>query len=115
MTRLLAGYFVRVRLPIGPPHQALLVPDRAIDDDQGRKVLRVVNEKNQVVSRPIQVGALDAGFRVIEDGLAHDDRVIIRGLMQVRPGMTVEPKVVDLPTAAAHARDSHTLAQGTED
>jgi RND family efflux transporter MFP subunit len=112
---LLPGYFVRVRLPIGPPHQALLVPDRAIDDDQGRKVLRVVNEKNQVVSRPIQVGALDEGLRVIEGGLAHDDRVIIRGLMQVRPGMTVEPKVVDLPTAAAHAPDSQTLAQGTED
>jgi len=112
---LLPGYFVRVRVPIGPPHQALLVPDRAIDDDQGRKVLRVVNEKNQVVSRRIQVGALDEGLRVIEAGLEHDDRVIIRGLMQVRPGMTVEPKVVDLPTAAARAADSPTLAQGTED
>jgi hypothetical protein len=52
---------------------------------------------------------------VIEDGLEHDDRVIIRGLMQVRPGMTVEPKVVDLATAAARAAGSQTLAQGTED
>jgi len=112
---LLPGYFVRVRVPMAPPHQALLIPDRAIDDDQGRKVLRVVNEKNQIVSRPIQVGALDKGLRVIEDGLAHDDRVIIRGLMQVRPGMTVEPKVVDLPTAATRAANSQTLAQGTED
>jgi RND family efflux transporter MFP subunit len=109
------GYFVRVRVPIGPPHQALLVPDRAVDDDQGRKVLRVVNEKNLVVSRPIQVGALDDGLRVIEGGLEHDDRVIIRGLMQVRPGMTVLPKVVDLPTTAGRTGDSGTLAQGTEE
>lgn len=108
------GYFVRIRVPVGAAHQALLVPDRAIDDDQGRRVLRVLNEKNQVVSRPIQVGAVDHGLRVIEDGLAPDDRVIISGLMQVRPGMTVEPKVVDLPTAAARTADSQTLAQGTE-
>lgn len=111
---LIPGYFVRIRVPIGMSHPALLVPDRAIDDDQGSKVLRVVNEKNQVTSRPIQVGALDHGLRVIEDGLVRDDRVIIRGLMQVRPGMTVAPKVVDLPAAAARPADSLTSAQGLE-
>lgn len=109
------GFFVRVRVPIGLTHQALLVPDRAIDSDQGRRVLRIVNEKNQVVSRPVRLGELHDGLRVIEDGLARDDRVIVKGLMQVRPGMTVEPKVVDLPAAAARAGDSQTLAQGTEE
>ena len=106
---------MRVRVPIGDTHQALLVPDRAIDDDQGRTVLRIVNETNQVVSRSIQVGAVNHGLRVIEDGLAPDDRVIISGLMQVRPGITVEPKVVDLPTAAARTGDSLTSTKGLED
>jgi hypothetical protein len=53
------------------------------------------------------------GLRVIEGGLEHDDRVIVSGLMQVRPGMTVQPKLVDLP-AAAEAGNSQTLALGME-
>ena len=109
------GFFVRVRVPIGNSHQALLVPDRAIDSDQGRRVLRLVNEKNQVISRPVRLGELHDGLRVIDGGLARDDRVIIEGLMQVRPGMTVEPKVVDLSANAARTGNSETLAQGTEE
>jgi hypothetical protein len=110
------GYFVRIRVAIGASHKALLVPDRAIDNDQGRKVLRIVNDKNQVVSRPIRVGALHDGLRVIEEGLGQRDRVIVRGLLQARPGMTVQPKLVDVATiAAAHADHSQVSAQGTED
>ena len=109
------GFFVRVHVPIGNPHQALLVPDRAIDSDQGRRVLRTVNDKNQVVSRPVRLGELHDGLRAIEDGLLRNDRVIVKGLIQVRPGMTVEPKVVDLAAAAAGAGNSDTLAQGTEE
>ena len=80
------GYFARVRVPIGPPHQALLVTDRALDNDQGQKVLYVVNDKNEVVSRPVRLGALHDGLRAIEDGLKPGERVIVNGLQQVRPG-----------------------------
>jgi RND family efflux transporter MFP subunit len=93
------GFFARVRVPIGRPHQALLVSDRAIDNDQGQKVLYVVNDKNEVVSRPIQVGALHDGLREITDGLKPGERVIVNGLQQVRPGVTVAPKLVDMPTS----------------
>jgi RND family efflux transporter MFP subunit len=91
------GYFARVRVPIGYPHQAQLVSDRAIDTDQGQKILYVVNDKNEVVSRPIRVGALHDGLRAIEDGVKPGERVIVNGLQQVRPGITVEPKLVDMP------------------
>ena len=84
-----------------PPHQALLVTDRAIDNDQGQKILYVVNDKNEVVSRPVRVGALHDGLRAIEDGLKPGERVIVNGLQQVRPGVTVEPKLVDMPVAPA--------------
>jgi len=74
-----------------------LVSDRALDTDQGQKIVYVVNEKNEVVSQPIRVGALHDGLRAIEDGLKSGERVIVNGLQQVRPGITVEPNLVDMP------------------
>jgi len=94
---LLPGYFGRVRVPIGLPHPALLVTDRALDTDQGQKIVYVVNEKNEIVTRPVQVGALHDGLREITDGVKAGERILVTGLQQVRPGMTVEPKVVDMP------------------
>jgi RND family efflux transporter MFP subunit len=91
------GYFARVRVPISAPHQALLVTERALDTDQGQKVLYVVNEKNEVVSRPVRLGALHDGLREITEGLKPGERVIVNGLQQVRPGLTVEPNLVDMP------------------
>jgi RND family efflux transporter MFP subunit len=95
---LLPGLFGRVRSPVGRTHKALLVSDRALDTDQGQKVLYVVNDKNEVVSRPVRVGQLHDGLREITDGLKPGERVIVNGLQQVRPGMTVEPKLVEMPT-----------------
>jgi RND family efflux transporter MFP subunit len=91
------GYFARVRVPIGPPHRALLVSDRVLDTDQGQKILYVVNDQNEVVSRSVRLGALHDGLRAIEDGLKPGERVIVDGLQLVRPGVTVEPKLVDMP------------------
>lgn len=96
---LLPGLFGRVRTPIGRPHRALLVNDRAIDTDQGQKVLYVVNDKNEVASRPVRVGALHDGLREITDGLKPGEPVIVSGLQLVRPGATVEPKLQPIPTA----------------
>jgi RND family efflux transporter MFP subunit len=93
------GFFARVRVPIGRAHRALLVTDRAIDTDQGQKVLYVVSEKNEVVSRAVRLGALRDGLREITEGLKAGERVIVSGLQQVRPGVTVEPKLVDMPTS----------------
>src|SRR5882757_9611283 len=71
------GLMARVRVPIGEPHDALLVTERAIDTDQGQKILYVVNAKNEVMSRPIRMGALHSGLRVIESGISPGDRVIV--------------------------------------
>jgi RND family efflux transporter MFP subunit len=91
------GYFARVRVPIGFAHQALLVSDRALDTDQGQKIVYVVDKGNKVVSRPVHLGALHDGLRVITDGVKAGERVIVTGLQQVRPGITVEPNLVDMP------------------
>jgi RND family efflux transporter MFP subunit len=100
------GYFARVRLPIGLPHRALLVSDRALDNDQGQRILYLVNDKNEVVSRPVRAGALHGGLRVIEEGLTSGERVIVNGLLQVRPGITVEPKLVEMPTSKSANGDT---------
>jgi RND family efflux transporter MFP subunit len=94
---LLPGLFARVRVPIGRPHKALLVSERALDADQGQKILYVVNDKNEVVSHSVRLGALHDGLREITDGLNPGERVIVKGLQQVRPGITVEPNLVDMP------------------
>jgi RND family efflux transporter MFP subunit len=93
------GYFARVRVPIGVPYKALLVTERALDTDQGQKVVYVVDRDDKVVSRPVRLGALHDGLRVITEGLKPGERVIVTGLQQVRPGLTVDPKLVDMPTS----------------
>jgi RND family efflux transporter MFP subunit len=91
------GFFARVRVPVSPAHKALLVSERALDNDQGQKILYVVNDKNEVVSRPVRLGQLHDGLRAIEDGLKPGERVIVNGLQQVRVGATVEPRLVPMP------------------
>jgi RND family efflux transporter MFP subunit len=94
---LVPGFFARVRVPIGRAHLALLVSERALDSDQGQRIVYVVDKDNKVVTRPVRLGALHNGLREITDGLTPGERVIVTGLQQVRPGVTVEPKLVDMP------------------
>jgi RND family efflux transporter MFP subunit len=101
------GYFARVRMATGKPHKALLVSDRALDSDQGQKVLYVVTDKNEVVSRPVRLGALHDGLREITDGLKPGERVIVNGLQQIRPGSTVAPKLVDMLTVRRTTASHH--------
>jgi RND family efflux transporter MFP subunit len=102
------GYFVRVRVPVGFSHSALLISDRAVDTDQGLKILYVVNDKNEVVSRPVQLGEVFQGLREITEGLKAGERVIVNGIQQVRPGIKVEPKleVTRVPPATPMVADA---------
>jgi RND family efflux transporter MFP subunit len=112
---LTAGFFARVRMPVSLSHRALLVTDRALDNDQGQKILYVLNDKDEVVSRAVRVGSLHDGLRAIEDGLKPGERVIVNGLLQVRPGMTVQPKLVDMPNPATKSRTARVGDQGGAD
>ncbi len=92
------GFFARVRISISPPHRALLVTERALDNDQGQKIVYVVNDKNEVLSRPVRPGQRHDGLLAIEAGLKSGERVIVNGLQQIRVGTTVEPKLVPMPS-----------------
>jgi RND family efflux transporter MFP subunit len=84
-----AGLFVRIRLPIGAPYKALLVPDEAIMSDQGRKFVYVDNEKGEVAYKTVTLGQELNKLRVIKNGLNKDDRVIVDGLQRIRTGVQV--------------------------
>jgi len=98
------GLFVKIRVLIGSPHEALLVSERALGTDQGLKYIYVVNDKNEVVRREVTVGQEHGGLRVIENGLKANERVIVSGLQRVQPGATVTPKLVDMPVPPARSR-----------
>jgi RND family efflux transporter MFP subunit len=95
-----AGLFARVRVPLGAPHRALLVTDRAFGTDQGQKFVYVVNDKNEVDRRLVTLGQMHDGLRVVESGLHPGERVIINGLQRVRPGVVVDPRPGDMAAEA---------------
>lgn len=89
---ILPGQFARVRLIGSSPYEALLIPDLAIASDQSRKIVFVVKDDNTVEARPVTLGPLDDGLRVIRDGLKAEDRIVVSGLQRVRPGAKVTPQ-----------------------
>jgi RND family efflux transporter MFP subunit len=88
---ILPGQFGRVRLIASAPYEALLVPDNAIATDQGRKIVLVVKDDNTVEAKPVILGPLDEGLRVIREGLKPEDRVVVDGLQRARVGAKVTP------------------------
>jgi RND family efflux transporter MFP subunit len=87
------GMFARVQVPGSPPYEALLVPDIAIGSEQVRKFVYVVNAENTAtVIKYVTPGALVDGLRVIKEGLAAGDTVIVNGVARVRPGARVNPQ-----------------------
>jgi RND family efflux transporter MFP subunit len=91
------GMFVRVRLPIGNPYRAMLVSEKALGTDQGQKHVYVVDSSKKASYRRVKVGRLHDGLRVVTEGLAKDDKVIVTGLQRVRPGFEVDAQVIDMP------------------
>jgi len=94
-TMLSSGMFVRIRLPVGKPKPALLVPEESLGSDQGQRYLFVLNEKDEVVYRAVKLGPQVERLRVIESGVGPDDRVIVSGLQRVRPGVKVAAKFAE--------------------
>src|SRR5215470_3652476 len=91
------GMFGRVQVPGSPPYEALLVPDVAIGTEQTRKFVMVVDGENVARTRYVTLRQTVDGMRVIKDGLARDDRVIVDGLMRARNGTKVTPQEKGAP------------------
>lgn len=96
---LAAGLFVRVRVQVGEPRRAVLVPEEAIGTDQQLKFVYVVNAQNEVEYRKVALGQQEGPLRVVDpvagdpkSGVREGERVIVAGLQRVRAGGKVSPK-----------------------
>jgi multidrug efflux system membrane fusion protein len=102
------GLFVKIRLPIGDPHPALMIREQALISDQGEKKVYVIEPKVDekgapqtdqaapvfvVAERKVQgLGVLRDGFREIQSGMKPNDRVVVSGMQRLRPGGVVRPE-----------------------
>ena len=113
------GMFGHARLAGAGAYQALLVPDTAIVTDGARKVVYVVGADGTVAAKPVQLGPLTQGLRVVRAGLAPDDRVVINGIQRATPGqqVTAQPGTItpvestaETPTTSAPPAATATFA-----
>lgn len=95
---LLPGFFIRMRLPMERgARSALLIPDRALQEDQGGRFVLIVNSGNVVEKRYVQLGEVFGGLRAITSGLSASDRVVVGELWRATPGIKVVPELTPLP------------------
>jgi RND family efflux transporter MFP subunit len=99
------GLFARVRLVGGQRHPTTLIQDQSIGTDQDRKFVFVLKDDNTVEYRPVTIGRIVDGLRAVQSGLEAGDRVVINGLMRVRPGMKVTAKSAPMVAAATPASE----------
>jgi gold/copper resistance efflux system membrane fusion protein len=88
--QLMPGLFARVKLETGAPQARVLISDQSIGTDQGRRYVLVVGKNDKTEYRPVEIGPVLEGLRVIEQGLQPGERIVVKGL--VRPGMQITPQ-----------------------
>jgi RND family efflux transporter MFP subunit len=94
---LLPGFFVRIRLPMERGAQnTLLVPDRALQEDQGGRYLLAVSKDGVVEKHYVQLGELFNGLRAITSGITAEERIIFGDLWRVSPGQKVTPQLTSI-------------------
>ena len=97
------GQFAKIRALIDTQKGALLVPQRAVNEIQGRYQVAVVGPDNKVDLRWVKVGERTGSLWVVEEGLKPGEQVIVEGLQKVKAGMTVTPKPYQEASAGAPA------------
>ena len=107
------GQFARVRAQRSVKAGALLVPQRAVMEQQGSYQVAVVGEDQKVDIRPVKVGQQVGGQWVIDEGVRPGERVIVEGLQKVRPGMVVAAAPYAPPAAASPTKEPSTATPAT--
>jgi RND family efflux transporter MFP subunit len=92
--RFVPGLFARIKLIGNDHYPAVLVNDSAIGTDQTLRYVLLLGADNRVELRPVELGPLVDGLRVVRSGLKPGDTIIVNGLLRVRPGMQVTPQLI---------------------
>jgi multidrug efflux system membrane fusion protein len=101
------GLFARLKLVGSARYRAVLVLDRAIGTDQDKKFVLALKPDSTVEYRPVQVGRLVDGMRIVTSGLKGGERIVINGLQRVRPGMKVAPTVAPMAQDSTADTSAH--------
>lgn len=101
---LMPGQFARLRMGQAKAEPAVLISERAIGTDQDKKFVLVVDDANKALYREVALGPTVEGLRVVAQGLAAGERVIVNGLQRVRPGAVVAPQLVSASAGGAPAQ-----------
>ena len=109
------GLFARVRLLGDKKYDALLINDSAVGTDQTVKYVLVVGADNKVEYRPVKLGPVIDGLRVVREGLKENDTIVVNGLQRVRPGSPVTPQNVAMGEQHIHTGNRSMYAQNTGD
>lgn len=102
------GMLARVKLLGSGQYNATLIPDEAVGTDQDRKYVVVITAQNVAEYRPVQLGEIADGQRIVRSGVQAGERVVVGGLQRVRPGITVTPQPVETAPEKAVAQASGT-------
>lgn len=97
------GLFARVQIAGGAPTPQILIVDRAINTDQDRKFVYVVDKDGKAEYRSVKLGPLDDGLRIVREGLKPGEKIVVNGLQRVRPGAPIAAQVVPMVAKAAPA------------
>jgi len=98
------GLFARIKLVGGETHDTVLIDERAVGTDLGKKFVLALKKDNTLEYRPVTLGANIDGLRVVNQGLGAGDVIVVNGLQHVRPGATVTPQRVTMAANAAVAQ-----------
>ena len=104
--RLRPGQFGKVRAVIKVAKGALVIPEQAVTELQGNRLVAVVDSENKIVMRPVKLGERSAGMWQVIDGVKPGEKVVVQGLMKVPPGSTVTVKEWTPPAEKVAATDS---------
>jgi membrane fusion protein, multidrug efflux system len=110
--QLTPGLFVRLRLAGAGTYRGLLIQDRAVGTDLSKKFVYVVSPKNVIEYRPVTLGPIVDGLRVVRSGLKAGEPVVVNGLQRIRPGAPVTPVPDD---AVSQGPPSASAATATAD
>ncbi len=92
--KLLPGMYARIRLGSPKKEKVILLAERAVGTDQNRKFVYVVNSDNKTIYREVKLSDRINGSRVVYSGLKPGEKVIVRGLMRIRPNTLVDPQII---------------------
>ena len=90
------GLFTRLRLPGSGRYEAILIPDQSIGNDQSEKYVFVIDDQDTIRRQPVELGPIVRGLRVVRSGLDGSERIVLRGLQRVQPGVVVQATPEDV-------------------